>query len=164
MQGMPSGDWLRNLRKTAGLSQAQLATKAGIGREAVSYWERKPTVDLRGWAPKLMLDALGEDPLRYFANPLRAREYGVLQPTEWERRQLAALEARIAERQAHRRVSCGAKTRKGQPCRNLSQPGRLRCKFHGGMSTGPKTEEGKKTIADAQRRRWAHQRATSLSA
>jgi hypothetical protein len=30
-----------------------------------------------------------------------------------------------------------------------------RCRFHRGLSTGPKTKEGKARIAAAQRRRWA---------
>jgi hypothetical protein len=37
---------------------------------------------------------------------------------------------------------CGAKTRKGTPCKVLALPNG-RCKFHGGLSTGPKTPEGK---------------------
>ena len=41
------------------------------------------------------------------------------------------------------RVICGAKRRRdGQPCQALSVPGKLRCKWHGGASTGPKTDEG----------------------
>ena len=38
---------------------------------------------------------------------------------------------------------CGARTRAGTPCksRTIYQSGR--CKLHGGMSTGPKTAEGK---------------------
>ena len=45
-------------------------------------------------------------------------------------------------------LTCGAKTRKGTPCkrRDLYRSGR--CKFHGGMSTGPVTEEGKKRCAE----------------
>ena len=50
---------------------------------------------------------------------------------------------------------CGAQTRKGTPCKAKALPGKTRCKFHGGMSTGPKTAEGRQKIADAQRRRWA---------
>jgi DNA-binding XRE family transcriptional regulator len=50
---------------------------------------------------------------------------------------------------------CGARTRKGTPCKAKALPGKTRCKFHGGMSTGPKTVEGRQKIADAQRRRWA---------
>ncbi|TNC63112.1 HGGxSTG domain-containing protein [Rubellimicrobium roseum] len=58
------------------------------------------------------------------------------------------------------RAPCGALTRKKQPCRALSEPGRQRCRFHGGQSTGPKTPEGRARIAEAQRRRWAAWRAT----
>lgn len=50
---------------------------------------------------------------------------------------------------------CGARTRMGAPCKAKSLPGKSRCKFHGGMSTGPKTAEGRLRIAEAQRRRWA---------
>jgi hypothetical protein len=32
--------------------------------------------------------------------------------------------------------------------------GKARCRFHGGLSTGPKTEAGRSRIAEAQRRRW----------
>lgn len=53
---------------------------------------------------------------------------------------------------------CGAQTRKGTPCRARAFPGKTRCKFHGGASTGPKTPEGRERIAEAQRRRWARWR------
>jgi hypothetical protein len=32
--------------------------------------------------------------------------------------------------------------------------GKARCRFQGGLSTGPKTEAGRARIAEAQRRRW----------
>jgi hypothetical protein len=42
------------------------------------------------------------------------------------------------------RVICGARRRRdGQPCQALSVPGKRRCKWHGGCSTGPKTEQGR---------------------
>ena len=42
------------------------------------------------------------------------------------------------------RVNCGARRRRdGLPCQALSVPGRLRCKWHGGASTGPRTNIGK---------------------
>jgi hypothetical protein len=42
------------------------------------------------------------------------------------------------------RVQCGGKRRRdGQPCQALSVPGKRRCKWHGGCSTGPTTPEGK---------------------
>lgn len=57
---------------------------------------------------------------------------------------LAALEARQAARAATLRVQCGAKRhRDGQPCQAKSEPGKRRCRFHGGRSTGPRTPEGK---------------------
>lgn len=41
------------------------------------------------------------------------------------------------------RPLCGAKTRKGIPCVRRAVPGKARCPNHGGLSTGPKTAEGK---------------------
>lgn len=37
---------------------------------------------------------------------------------------------------------CGARTRRGTPCRGLAVRNRLRCRMHGGNSTGPRTAEG----------------------
>ncbi|WP_456380175.1 HGGxSTG domain-containing protein [Thiolapillus sp.] len=38
---------------------------------------------------------------------------------------------------------CGAKTRAGTPCKQRAIYWNGRCKFHGGLSTGPRTPEGK---------------------
>jgi hypothetical protein len=52
------------------------------------------------------------------------------------------------------RLLCGAKTRAGG-CRQVRvEPGKTRCRFRGGKSTGPKTEAGRARIVEAQRRRW----------
>jgi hypothetical protein len=57
---------------------------------------------------------------------------------------------------SHRdRPPCGAQNRQGRPCAMRIEAGRRRCRFHGGLSTGPRTEAGKKRISAAQRRRWA---------
>jgi hypothetical protein len=53
------------------------------------------------------------------------------------------------------RPVCGALTRAGGLCRVRVEPGKARCRFHGGLSTGPKTPEGRARIAEAQRRRWS---------
>lgn len=42
---------------------------------------------------------------------------------------------------------CGAKTKAGHPCRAMKVPGRKRCRWHGGLSTGPRTAEGKAKCA-----------------
>lgn len=52
------------------------------------------------------------------------------------------------------RPLCGARTRKGGTCQARAMKGRTRCKNHGGMSTGPRTPEGKARIAAAARQRW----------
>jgi hypothetical protein len=58
--------------------------------------------------------------------------------------------------------TCGAKNRRGEPCRGTIVPGKRRCRFHGGLSTGPRTVEGKARIAAAQRRRWARRRGDDM--
>ena len=75
---------------------------------------------------------------------------------------LARAKEREAQRLARLRVICGATTRKGEECRNKSEPGKRRCKFHGGKSTEAKTPEGIARIAEAQRRRWARAKASAF--
>lgn len=57
------------------------------------------------------------------------------------------------------RLKCGAKTRKGIPCkasavwhRTENKPVNGRCRFHGGLSTGPKTTDGKERVKAASSR------------
>jgi hypothetical protein len=57
------------------------------------------------------------------------------------------------------RLLCGAKTRAGGCCQVRAELGKARCRFHGGKSTGPKTEAGRSRIAEAQRLRWRAYRA-----
>ena len=47
---------------------------------------------------------------------------------------------------------CGAKTRRGSPCRCPALRGRSRCRLHGGYSTGPRTLEGLDRIRAANTR------------
>jgi hypothetical protein len=52
-------------------------------------------------------------------------------------------------------VRCCAHARStGEPCKAKALPNG-RCKNHGGMSTGPKTTEGRQAIAEATRQRMA---------
>ena len=52
------------------------------------------------------------------------------------------------------RKLCGARTRSrgGAPCQCKVVPGRTRCRLHGGLSTGPRTPEGKARCAEGVRR------------
>lgn len=79
---------------------------------------------------------------------------------------------KTADRRARRvRPQCGAKTRKGTPCTAKvywpviwPEPSR-RCRLHGGLSTGPKTPEGKDKLAETMKktmsRVWAERREGS---
>ena len=44
---------------------------------------------------------------------------------------------------------CGAKTRSGKPCEKFPLASKRRCRLHGGLSTGPKTEAGRAAIGAA---------------
>jgi hypothetical protein len=43
--------------------------------------------------------------------------------------------------------TCGARTRAGTPCKNTNLWWNGRCRFHGGLSTGPRTEQGRRQSA-----------------
>ncbi|WP_376873307.1 HGGxSTG domain-containing protein [Albirhodobacter sp. R86504] len=141
-----TGAELAALRRAASLSQTDLGRLAGLGRQTVSYWERKPKVDLRAHA----LRQIG----MILALPPPNRPIRKLWAQAFEEPPL-----RLIGPLTGQRVRCGAKTRKGTPCAAMSLPNKRRCKFHGGMSTGPKTQEGRDRIAQAQRDRWAKRKA-----
>jgi hypothetical protein len=54
---------------------------------------------------------------------------------------------------------CRAQTRRGTACKHWPLPGRTRCKYHGGLSTGPRTPEGRARIGESNRRRAEIKRA-----
>lgn len=141
-----TGKNLAALRKAAGLNQAQLANRAHIGRHAVSYWETSDHVDVRAYAVRRMAVVLGVD-LQTYVLPLAK----------------FATVANLIPAPPSAPKRCGATNRKGLPCAMKPEPGKHRCKFHGGRSTGPKTVEGRQRIAEAQRRRWAHHRELACS-
>ena len=44
-------------------------------------------------------------------------------------------------------MTCSATTRSATPCQKPPMKGKKRCRLHGGLSTGPRTAEGKARIA-----------------
>jgi hypothetical protein len=65
------------------------------------------------------------------------------------------------------RPRCGARTRAGGACKAPVVRGKSRCRMHGGLSTGPKTPEGKaRTLAalKAGFQRWVAQRRAQRAA
>ncbi len=155
-----TGKGLQTARKAMGFSQTDLATLTGITRCTVSYWETKPGNLWCGYAVDKMMEVLGLNQTEGFSDTdTRVRVGGFSDSQQLaldkalqaEQKRLDAKAQRIA---MFARVPCLAKTRKGHPCKNKSEAGRRRCKFHGGMSTGPRTVEGRERIAEAQRKRW----------
>lgn len=156
-----TGQELAAIRKAAGLTQVELARRAGISRDAVSYWENKSTVRRSSGGVAAIAKVLKLPADKSPVYSARTTWADRLMASEWAAIELARARwaAQEAERAAKRRVVCGAKTRKGTDCRCKSEPGKRRCKFHGGKSTGARTPEGIERIRKAQRQRWANWRA-----
>jgi hypothetical protein len=57
------------------------------------------------------------------------------------------------------RPNCGAKTRAGGSCKAPVVRGKSRCRMHGGLSTGPRTVEGKARAVAAVKAYWERWRA-----
>jgi hypothetical protein len=87
-----------------------------------------------------------------------------------ELEQLAAYVEHVTEvrqRRAQKYIDnnklCGGKTRKdGTPCRSVAIRPNGRCMWHGGLSTGPKTEEGKRRCLEGRLRQLAADRAAGI--
>lgn len=60
-------------------------------------------------------------------------------------------------------MHCEATTRAGTPCKRKDIYSNGRCKYHGGMSTGAKTPEGKARQLEGYRR-WQERRKQATSA
>jgi hypothetical protein len=45
------------------------------------------------------------------------------------------------------RPMCRARNRQGKPCAVRVEPGKPRCRFHGGLSTGPRTAKGERRVS-----------------
>ena len=51
--------------------------------------------------------------------------------------------------QRQSKMTCSATTRSATPCQKPPMKGKKRCRLHGGLSTGPRTAEGRARIAAA---------------
>lgn len=174
-----NGNQLRDARKAAGLTQRQLAAVASLHLNSVRRLEwfrdrrilRSSLQALRRCATHLpaLPDYLATLSPLHLARGATTKEEGehILLVTMGARAKpshgqiepaTTAPVRQPAEIQRHPRKAdrpkCGARTRKGSPCQAPSMPNG-RCRMHGGLSTGARTEEGRQKIRDAQHRRWA---------
>ena len=157
-----TGKELAALRRRSGLSQSALARRTGLSRQAISYWEGKPALDGRAATLTKIASAFDQTDRQHILNSrpglgFTALHFTAPTPEHWNLIHTAIAIRKATEAQLQRRP-CGATTRKGAACKLASEPGKKRCRLHGGLSTGPKTAEGKARIAEAQRRRWADRR------
>ena len=109
---------------------------------------------LLGWSQRKLAERAGvhEQTVKYWEGK-QGVIAGVAVGLMFKNLAVALAKSELSNKSPNQR--CGARTRKGTPCRCKPLPGKRRCKFHGGMSTGPKTPGGRERIAEAQRRRWA---------
>jgi hypothetical protein len=136
----PDGAALREMRLNAGLTIDQLADAVGYYSVFLMLAEEKQGL-LKGSMPRK---------IRRYLESLRAHE--------------RLSKVNISGRTEARTIPidwaypCGARTRKDTPCRQKAVYASGRCKLHGGLSTGPITEEGKERIREGQRRRRERER------
>lgn len=157
------GAELKRRREGKGWSQRELARRAGLRHGTVQYLERRGELNqnCRGilacaralrWRPRhpkpepVELLDIWADVTEAMERILK-RKYGLTRPKP----------------KAPAPQTCDAKTRQGHPCRNKPMPGKRRCKFHGGMSTGPRTAEGREKLSRLMRERRARERQRKTS-
>ena len=85
------------------------------------------------------------------------REAKAAKSESWRAR-YSAEQAAAEGRRRRSKLKCAARTRRGTACQRKALANG-RCPNHGGLSTGPMTEAGRRRISEAQQRRWAAWRA-----
>lgn len=116
--------------------RSQAATNSAVLDAIVIEWAELTGIKKPEVVPPKTTEASPE-----LSDPKRARAYdfGVTLPS-WA----ARWQAERTTAAARLRVQCGARRhRDGLPCKSLSEPGKKRCRFHGGRSTGPRSGGGK---------------------
>ena len=150
-----TADKLKRLRSIAQWSQRDLAGKASVHIQTVKYWERQEGI-IGGWAVDRFHAAFDKAnislPVEY---SIKRQPFSMAAILRQHRIDISQPYSVPAEPEAPNRVICGAKNRKGNACKLWSVIGKKRCRFHGGLSTGPKTQAGRDRIREAQLKRWA---------
>ena len=174
-----TGSQIRAARALLGWTRRDLARASKLHPNAVAYWESRSDIPTGTWrtpvACRYMRQALIEAGVDFLALPAvgvrlvathnlcartsrRARlRHGVIEPPDPPKSQYSSKTLPSPPMPKCLQPPCGAKTRSGTPCRRRSFANG-RCRNHGGLSSGPKSSEGRQRIVEAQKRRWEHWR------
>jgi transcriptional regulator with XRE-family HTH domain len=170
-----TGNQIRAARALLNWTQTQLAEAAGVHANAIAYWEGREQIPwglyLQPWACRRIREALLRGGVDFLQSPVvgvrliathnnctstrkRARaHHGVLQILRTRKTQSSSNTLKPARAKHVTPPRCAAKTRTGRPClRKAMLNGR--CRNHGGLSSGPKSDAGRQRIAEAQKQRW----------
>lgn len=147
---MPSREALAIIEATRGKLRPNhaSATNSAIIDAILTEWAELTGIDYREIAkPRAGLITSASRP-EFSDTNARARITSVGQATfRTSRADAPAREISAVREFCHAlkaRVICGARRRRdGQACQALSEPGKRRCKWHGGCSTGPRTADGR---------------------
>lgn len=140
IKGKSRGTDLRNARLGYGASLRKVARYAGVSPSTVRRWEG---IEFLPLAPT--------GALRRIAKSLRVRLFKRRRPKANKVHGVPDLVFTFPS-------SCKAQTRAGQPCKKRPTPGKMRCRLHGGLSTGPKTKEGRARCRATALAAWARRR------
>ncbi|WP_035267136.1 HGGxSTG domain-containing protein [Ahrensia sp. 13_GOM-1096m] len=145
-----SGIDLEAHRARAGLTQQQLAIKAECHVQTVRFWEgqrsREDCGGLYSKAVQRMARAMNLEPLG--ESPVQSPN-GRISREDLEAVGLGWFYDKSEPKSPRH---CNARRPDGSKCRKRPIAGKQRCAQHGGLSTGPKTAEGRKCISDARRK------------
>jgi hypothetical protein len=140
-----TGTEVRRARERAGMSRRALADAAGLHPNSIKRLEGLGDIPCSSWyALKRVAPYL---PWFVVINPPIRRE-----PRKERLCAAKCAPAGVVPPVPEVKKLCGARTRKGPPCVAPARPNG-RCRMHGGLSTGPRTPEGRQRIVDALRRR-----------
>jgi hypothetical protein len=146
-----AGSEIAKARKAANLTQRALAAFAGLHVNSVKRLERLADIPLSSWhalgriephLPTLQLPR--PQYLVSERHPPRPSRYNCWTPPRAHHGQTDAPHIQTVRKADRQR--CGARTRQDKICQALSTA-KGRCRMHGGLSTGPKTEKGRRAIS-----------------
>lgn len=145
---------LKAWRVLAGWTQRELACRTGLDLNVVRYLEQARTIATDGRGTYYVWGIGVERMVAALAKT------GITAPTLGEARAMKKI-GRMPLPPPSEASLCGARTRSGSRCRRRPVPGKSRCRLHGGRSTGAKTAEGRRRIAEAQQERRHRERVAS---